>query len=63
MSILGLSPGPRPSIGGELGFPNYGSNWLGRSVYGPYPFLWQQGCRRCGVSRCGPAAAVVGRGC
>jgi len=28
------------------------------------PFsLVQQGCRRCGVSRCGPAAAVVGRGC
>jgi len=29
----------------------------------PLPFsLVQQGCRRCGVSRCGPAAAVVGRG-
>ena len=35
-----LSPGPRPSFGGELGWPNYGSNRLGRSVYGPYPFLW-----------------------
>jgi len=33
-------------IGGELGWPNYGSNRLGRSVYGPYPFLW---CNR-GVS-------------
>jgi len=28
------------------------------------PFsLVQQGCLRCGVSRCGPAAVVVGRGC
>ena len=45
---FGLSPGPRPrpSFGGELGWPNYGPNRLGRSVYGPYPFLW---CSR-GVS-------------
>ena len=38
---------PRPSFGGELGWPNYGPNRLGRSVYGPpYPSFW---CSR-GVS-------------
>jgi len=32
-----LSPGPRPSFGGELGWPSYGPHRLGRSIYGPYP--------------------------
>ena len=51
------------SFGGELGWPNYGPNRLGRSVYGPYPFLLvQQGCLRFGVSRGGPAAAWWGGG-
>jgi len=33
----------RPSFGGDLGWPNFGPNRLGRSVYGPYPPIFCSG--------------------
>jgi len=61
----GPPPKPRPSLGGELGWPNFGPHqhigWGGPST-GPAPLCIVRVslCQR--VSRCGPAA-VVGRGC
>jgi len=55
-TCLGLSPGHRPFFGGALGWPNYGPNWLGRSIYGPYPpFLVH--AARVSPCRCEPLRA------
>jgi len=43
MDMAGYIQGARVaqalSFGGELGWPSFGPNRLGRSVYGPYPPL------------------------
>jgi len=42
-------------VGDELGWPNYGPNRLGRSVYGPSPFFGAAGVSpfRCEPLRAG----------
>jgi len=56
---FGLPPGPRPSFGGELGWPNYGPNRLGRSVnLRALPFFLVQQAAGAGVSPCRVGVSV-----